>query len=351
MDVSRVNIIFVRGTVRTCLPFLRSVIDITDLPLRLVSNGCEPGEEKLLASVCDSTERLEFHSLNSARTVKHGLVLDHLLKLERSEFFSFMDSDIFATAVVSMSDIEPLPGEVACSGCLPVWHSEDDVRMPESYQVMGGRYISSDSGHFLGCSYLASYRTQPLRELTESMGLSFGRYVRNDLSPEILAKLADMGLTKQVYDTAKVINLMLQHQGQKMSFRDVEGLVHVGGISGPVSKRDFDPTGLKRAIKILMPSRLLKLINMRRYGCGQMEINDIAELNERRSRACELISELGDGPPYSAKTTELMRRKGYVQDLAQLFADYAENSEESGCQPEGGLDGGQRVAKNSGFLH
>ncbi|MGI9232382.1 MAG: hypothetical protein ACR2RD_02020 [Woeseiaceae bacterium] len=288
--------------------------------------------------------------MNSAKTIKHGLVLDHLLKLEKSELFSFMDSDIFATSAVSMSDIEPLSGEVACSGCLPVWHSEDDVRMPESYQVMGGRYINSESGRFLGCSYMASYRTQPLRELTQSMGLSFGRYVQKDLSPEVLVNLADMGLTKQVYDTAKVINLMLQHQGMKMSFRDVEGLVHVGGISGPVSKQDFDPTGLKRTIKILTPPWLLKLINMRRYGCGQTEINDIAELNERRSRACELIAELGNGPPYSAKTTALMRREGYVQALAQLYATYAANGKQFDSQPEGELHGRRPVAKNPGAL-
>ena len=42
MGLSRVNIIFVRGTVQTCLPFLRSLIDVTNLPLRLVANGCEP---------------------------------------------------------------------------------------------------------------------------------------------------------------------------------------------------------------------------------------------------------------------------------------------------------------------
>ncbi len=351
MGLSRVNIIFVRGTVQTCLPFLRSLIDVTSLPLRLVANGCEPYEEQLLARACEESDRLEFHSLNSVKTIEHGLALDHLLKLEKSELFSFMDSDVFATGPVSMSDIEPLPGEVACTGCLPVWHSEDDVRMPESFQVMGGRYISTVSGHFLGCTYLASYRTRPLRELTESMGPSFRRYKRQDLSPDILVKLADLGLTKQVYDTAKVINLMLQHQGHKMSFRNVEGLVHVGGVSGPISERDFDPTGLKRAIKFVMPSRLLNLINKRRYGCDQIEINDIAKLNERRSQACELIAELGNGPPYSAKTTALMQREGYVQDLARLFVAYSADSEHIGGRHEAGIPGMQQVAKRLGLNH
>ena len=292
---------------------------------------------------------MEFHSLNSARTIEHGLALDHLLKREKSELFTFMDSDIFATGPVSMSDIEPLPGEVACTGCLPVWHSDDDVRMPESFQVMGGRYVSSASGHFLGCTYLASYRTRPLRELTESMGLSFSRYVRKDLSPDILVKLADLGLTKQIYDTAKVVNLILQDRGNRMSFRNVEGLVHLGGISGPATSRDFDPTGIKRAIKFVLPSRLLKLINMRRYGCGQLEINEIANLSERRSQVCELIAEIGNGPPYSAKTTALIRREGYAQDLVCLFDAYAADREHIGGLHATGIPRMQQVAERSGL--
>lgn len=327
MELSRVNIIFVRGTVRTCLPFLRSLIDVTDLPLRLVANGCEPHEEQILTHICEMSERLDFHSLGSARTIEHGQALDRLLAIETSELFTFMDSDIFATAPVSMSDIEPLPGEAASSACLPVWHSEQDVQMPESFQVMGGRYIRSAGGHFLGCTYLASYRTQPLREVTESMGLSFRRYTRNDLAPEILHKLDDLDLAKQVYDTAKVINLMLQHEGHKMSFRDVGGLIHVGGISGLVARRDFDPTGLKRAIKFILPMPLLNMINKRRYRCGQTEIKDMVELNGRRIQACELVSDLRDGPPYSAKSTALMQSESYFQDLASLFAEYAADSE------------------------
>lgn len=349
MGLSRVNIIFVRDTVQTCLPFLRSLVNEVDLPLRIVSNGCGPYEERLLADSCDESDRLEFQSLNSATTIEHGLALDQLFKLEKSELFSFMDSDIFATGPVSMSDIEPLPGEVASTGCLPMWHSEDDVSMPESFQVMGGRYIKSVSGHFLGCTYLASYRTRPLRELIESMGLSFRRYRRKDMSPDILVKLADLGMAKQIYDTGKVINLMLQHRGHKMSFRDVEGLVHVGGISGPVASRAFDPTGLKRAIKFMMPSRLLNFINGRRYGCSQIEINDMTNLYARRSQACKLIAELGNGPPYSAKTTALIQRESYGQDLARLFAAFTAGSEHIGVLKGATVPGMQQVAKKSGL--
>lgn len=350
MGLSRVNVIFVRGTVQTCLPFLRSLIDVTSLPLRLVANGCASEEEQLLALACEGSDRLEFHSLNSAKTIEHGLVLDHLLKLEKSEQFSFMDSDIFATGPVCLSDIEPLPGEVACTGCLPVWHSEDDVHMPESFQVMGGRYIRSVSGHFLGCTYLASYRTRPLRELTESMGLSFSRCKRKDLSPDIRVELANLGLTKQVYDTAKVINLMLQRRGFKMSYRNVEALVHVGGISGTLGSRDFDLAGLKRMIKLMMPSRLLNLVKRHRFGCGQIEVDDIANLHERRSQICELTAELGNGPPYSAKTTALMQREGYIRDLAQLFAAYTANGIHIEGERAAGISGMQRAAKKSGLV-
>ncbi len=351
MEFSRVNIIFVRDTVQTCLPFLRSLIDVTSLPLRLVANGCEPYEEQLLALACEESERIEFHSLRSARTIEHGEALDQLLAIETSELFTFMDSDIFATAPVSMSDIEPLPGEVASSACLPVWHSEHDARMPVSFQIMGGRYTSSATGHFLGCTYLASYRSEALREVAASMSLSFRRYKSKDLPREILRKLDGMGLRKQFYDTAKVINIMLQHEGHKMSFRDVDGLVHVGGLSAKVADRLFDLTGLKRAIKFVLPLRLLNLINRRRYGCDQIEASDMADLYDRRTRARELIAELGDGQPYSAMTTALLGREAYVQDLARLFAAYSGDGKHSADSQDAGKPSVRQVAKNSGFPH
>lgn len=304
------------------MPFLRSLIEVTNLPLRLVANGCKPYEEQLLARACEESERLEFHSLRSARTIGHGEALDQLLAIETSELFTFMDSDIFATASVSMSDIEPLPGEVASSACRPVWHSEHDACMPASYQIMGGRYTSSATGHFLGCTYLASYRSDVLREVMASMGLSFRRYRRKHLPADILLKLDGLGLRKQFYDTAKVINIILQHEGHKMSFREVDGLLHVGGISAKAN-RPVDPTGLKRAIKFFLPPRLRNWINRRRFGYDQIEARDMADLNDRRSRAIELIDELGDGPPYSVLTTALLRREVYAKDLARLVVVYS----------------------------
>jgi hypothetical protein len=217
--------------------------------------------------------------------------------------------------------------------------------MPVSFQIMGGRYTSSATGHFLGCTYLASYRSDALREVMASMGLSFRRYRRKDLPADILRKLDGMGLRKQLYDTAKVINIMLQQEGHKMTFRDVDGLLHVGGISEK-AYRPFDPTGLKRAIKFVLPLRLLNWINRCRLGYDKIEANDMADLTDRRSQARELIAELGNGPPYSATTTALLGRETYAQDLAKLFAAYGGGDRTD--RKDTANPSVQQVAKNSG---
>jgi hypothetical protein len=124
----------------------------------------------------------------------------------------------------------------------------------------------------------------------------------------------------------------------------------VGGVSGPLAKRDFDPTGLKRVIKFVLPTRLLNLINKRRYGCDQMEIEGIAEHIDRGSQAYELISDLRDGPPYSAKTTALMQREGYIQDLAWLFATYNADDGLVGGLHEARIPGARQVAKETSGL-
>ena len=349
--VSRVNIIFVRGMVRTCLPFLRSMIDVTNLPLRLVANGCEADEEQQLSRLCDANERLEFHTLGTETTVEHGEALDELLAIEPSELFTFMDSDIFATAPVSMTDIGPLPGEVASSACLPVWYQEHDSCMPASFQFMGGRYTTSATGHFLGCTYLASYRSRPLREFAASTGLSFRRYNRRNLPTDVLRKLEEIGLGKRLYDTGKVMNIMLQREGHKMSFRDIDGLVHVGGVSAKLNERPHAATGLKRAIKFVLPRPMRDWVNRQRFGYTQIEADDMADLYERRIRACDLIAGLSAGPPFSANTTALIEREAYARQIVELFAAYGDNKKPGDRGTDAEQPGGRSKARHAGFLH
>jgi len=98
-----------------------------------------------------------------------------------------------------------------------------------------------------------------------------------------------------------------------------------------------------------LPSRLLNLVKRHRYGCDQIEVDDIANLHERRTQVCDLTAELGNGPPYSAKTTALMRREGYAQDLARLFAAYTANGKDIRGQHEAGMPGVQQVVKKQGL--
>jgi len=47
--------------------------------------------------VADSDERLEFLTLQSDRVLSHGETLTILQRQERARYFTFLDSDVFAT--------------------------------------------------------------------------------------------------------------------------------------------------------------------------------------------------------------------------------------------------------------
>ena len=100
MDPSelRINIVYIPGTVPylSCFPF--SLVEWSDkCRFRLVSNGCSAYEENILSRMAYSDERLEFLSLQSERVLSHGEALTILQRQEKARYFTFLDSDVFAT--------------------------------------------------------------------------------------------------------------------------------------------------------------------------------------------------------------------------------------------------------------
>lgn len=322
-----INIIFVKGSVAALQPFLYSLLDLTNLSFRIVSNGCNRDEEQILIDLCNNSEKLIFLSMNSSKVIEHGIVLDHLLDLEKTDFFSFMDSDIFATGPISYRDILPSDNEVAISSCIPIWHSNLDITMPKTYQIMGGQFIKDAKGYFLGCTYFASYRCRELRELIKTTGLSFKRYQQKELPPKVFPILKKLGLDKSIYDTAKVINILLQEQGHKLSHRKIKNLVHLGGFSGEIKPSVFNLNSLiKNLLRKYLPRSLRALIISVRLSCGKEEANKNIESKNRRVEVCTLIEKIRNGSPLSHESARLIEKNNGFEKLISLYNTYPETS-------------------------
>lgn len=249
------------GFVETSFPFLNTIITKTNLKLRLVSNGCSRIEEKYLKNICKNHKNLDFYSINAVNTMEHGKVLDHLLAIEISEFFCFMDSDIFATGSVSFKDIKPSSNEIAFTSCLPVGQAICNSILPESFKIAGGLFIYDDRRNYLGCTFLASYRTEPLRKLMQNMKISFRIYTEKDIPDDVRLKLADLKVLKRKYDTAKVVNLMLHYHGYKQSYRQLKNLVHIGAVSS----LNQPSNTIRYALRKILPNKLLCIIYRHRH--------------------------------------------------------------------------------------
>lgn len=330
LNTHYINIIFIKETVLALQPFLNSLLDLANVSFRIISNGCNRDEEKILINLCNNSEKLIFLSMNSSEVIEHGIVLDHLLNIETTDFFSFMDSDIFATGPISYSDILPAENEVAISTCLPIWHTTADLTMPKTYKIMGGRFIQDTEDRTLGCTYLASYRCLELRELINTMGLSFKHCKQHELPPKVPPILKKIGLDKSIYDTAKVINILLQEQGHKLTQRNIDNLVHIGGFSGEIKPSVFNFSSvMKSMLRKYLPRSLVVIINSVRFKCGKAEAQNNIELKHRRVEVCKLIDEIRNGSPLSHSSTKLLETHHDYKKLINLYNTYPIDNEQS----------------------
>ena len=270
----RFNIVYVPGSVRYLRLFALSLLDCADCSFRLVSNGCGPEEMRLLREFCGRNPRLEFLALPYARTVSHYRVLSYLQSQERSAYFCFMDSDVFATGEFLSELVDYLEQHVGVFSCAPAWCTAQDQILPARFQAMLGSHNRTDSGVCLGSSYFAIYDNRVLSRVIRSTGTGFGRYLWGDIPPAIRSELTEMGLQKLLYDTGKVLNLLLLNRGHQLCFKEGTGLKHLGGISFGIVSGDTARERLRlrlrsyeeRLIGCLPEGRMRQLLRRTRRG-------------------------------------------------------------------------------------
>lgn len=248
-----INVIYVKGTVKLLLPFLSSLLQYSDCHFRLISNACTADEEEDLTKFAASENRCFFYSLNTERILLHHEVLHRILPEETSPWFAFMDSDIIATGEFLPQLNEALINRQAVFTGLPLWHENTEMKMPKSFKIMGGRYFMSHNDHLLGLSYMAIYKTESLKRFIETSGIDFRRYYWKEIPVKYQKVINELGLRKHLYDTAKVLNIIWQQEGAAMAYKEVNTLIHLGGVSGSDNRGGYF-YGLKKNVLRVVPA-------------------------------------------------------------------------------------------------
>jgi hypothetical protein len=182
----------------------------------------------------------------------HGRVLSHLRSHERSDLFCFMDSDILATGDF-MDELAPhLAHYTGLFSCPPVWCTDEDQVLPRDLTRVRGFHWKTEIGTCLGSSYFAIYSNHVLAEAARDTGVGFEKRRWGDVPTQYRAQLINEGLAREVYDTGKLLNLLLLIRGEELLFTTVRSLHHIGGIARQVLReREEHPRRMPNKQSIL----------------------------------------------------------------------------------------------------
>lgn len=225
------NIVYTPGTVRYLGMFVHSLLKWSDASFRLVSNGCLPPERRFLRKLCDRDPRLDYWAIPTKTCMPHDQALNYLQAMTESDYFCFMDSDIFASGDFLGEVRERLTEHAGLFSGAPIWVTARDQILPEAFQIMSGLHSQAHNGACLGSTFFAVYDNAALTAWMQSAGMGFETYEWSEIPREHQERLADMGLAKESYDTGKVLNLLLLSQGHRLTYLNLPHLCHIGGTS------------------------------------------------------------------------------------------------------------------------
>jgi hypothetical protein len=236
------NVVFTPGTFRFLQLFTRSLIAQSDARIRLVANGCPPAEVQLMHNFAGEYEgRTEMFELSNTKMVPHGVALDEIYAAhDDGSSFCFVDSDVKAKLPFMECFVDALTRVDVVTSCTVAW-SSDSILAPGIPDLVGRHAVGHD-GFVYGSSYLAIYGRAVVEHVRAAWGVTFRPYSYDTLAPPVQRRLVEMGRQFRLYDTAKVLNILLQGEGFGLSHVDNPALVHIGGISQYLS----DPSILGR---------------------------------------------------------------------------------------------------------
>lgn len=225
-----INIIFTERTVQHLWIFVESLLRNSKINFRLVLNGCLEYEVEFLRKKIETSNRLQLLVYSLDKSSPHHEVLNALFSVDPEDhYFCFMDSDIFAVDNFFECFIGELVQADALFSCPPLSSLlVDEIPVTNRLQ---GRTFTSQNGFFVGGSYFAIYKRRSVQMIVNEFGVAFERLRWEELDDEIQMLLESKDLKYLVYDTGKVLNILLSICGFNTKFVECAGLIHIGGIS------------------------------------------------------------------------------------------------------------------------
>ncbi|CAN5622984.1 hypothetical protein BH10CHL1_BH10CHL1_41580 [soil metagenome] len=225
------HIIYTAGTVRPLSFLLYSLLKWSNCTLRLVTNGCSSTEQRALQKLCSDHLRLSYLALPTRKQLPHGEALNYLQAQNQDDYFCFMDSDIYATGKFLSGFIAAL---TKCAGVFsgsPLRYPLEGLMLPERRDYLAGPHSHTQQGLCLGMTFFAIYHNATLTAFRRSTGVGFERYQWQELPAHCQQKLLACDLNYQRYDTAKILNLLLQWQGTTLCNYPSTTLRHLEAFS------------------------------------------------------------------------------------------------------------------------
>lgn len=228
------------GTTFTYLRyFVASQLLHSEARFRLVANGCPPEQIALMDGFArDHPGRVvEVLDVSPDAMVAHGVALDRVRAIrDDGDHFCLIDPDIKANAPFVADFVELLDHHHAVTSGKEVW--SEDNHVPDGHPGVAGEHFFDRNGFVFGSPHLSLYQRDALEDTTARWGVGL-QSAGPDLSPEAKARLAELGHTYVIYDTAKIVNALLQADGYRLAHSDLTQLVHIGGLAHYLSPSGY----------------------------------------------------------------------------------------------------------------
>lgn len=225
------NVVWTGRVFDALAPFVASQMAHSRARYRFLANACPADQLEAMErfSVDHPGRVVEVLEVAAERMIRHGEALDRVLA-ERDDgpLFSLIDPDIIARGPFLGRFVDALADLDAVTAGREVW-SETNVR-PSAHPGVNGEHFFDQDGFTFGSPHLAIYRRAALTDTVERWGVGFG-VAGNDIAPAVRTRLAALRRDYWMYDTGKIVNILLQGDGHLLRHLEHPDLVHIGGVS------------------------------------------------------------------------------------------------------------------------
>jgi hypothetical protein len=243
------NVVFMPGSPGRLLPFALSLLQGAGVRVRLVANGCDPEEHRLIRAATELDDRVSAHVLAGPEPIAHGVALNQLFEEFPEPYFAIADSDLIASGDF-MTRLWPLaPGQAAVFSAPPVWATDDEVTVPRDCTYLGGRHRMLHDGTPVGTTYMAIYERAALEPAWRAAPRGFAAQERYLLPRALQAALSERGWVFRWFDTCRLVNLQLSLAGFRLEHRNAPELHHVGWLG---AAHDAPRVRLASALRTLL---------------------------------------------------------------------------------------------------